>query len=65
MGFDREGGKKEKMQRVNLSPFPHSLFIFSLSLHFPTARLPGCKKLCSPIVDDDDNDNIDGPTNSE
>ena len=45
---------------MNLSPFPHSLsissfshhflFIFSFSLHFFAARLPGCHKLCNCAV---------------
>ena len=48
------------MQRVNLSPFPHSLFIssfslhfifiFSLSLHFLASWMQGCRKLCNPAL---------------
>ena len=53
----REGGNKEKMRKSKewvslhffiLPPFPHSLFIFSFSFHFLTARLPGCRKFCNP-----------------
>ena len=55
--MDREGGNKEKMRKSKewvslhffiLPPFPHSLFIFSFSFHFLTARLPGCRKFCNP-----------------
>ena len=49
MGFDREGGKKEKMQRVNLSPFPHSLFISSFSVHLLAARLAQLVQPCCGI----------------
>ena len=57
--MDRKGGNKEKMRKCRewitlqfhtFSPFLlHFLFIFSFSLHFLTARLPGCHKLCNPL----------------
>ena len=47
--MDWEGGNKEKIRKCREWISLHFLFIFSFSLHFLTARLPGCHKLCNPV----------------
>ena len=44
--IEREGKMRKCREWISL----HSLFIFSFSLHFLAARLPGCNKLCNPAL---------------
>ena len=52
--MDSEGGKKrenEKILRVNLFPFPHSLPLSSYSLHFLASRMQRSNGLRNPGFD--------------
>ena len=48
--MEKEGGNEERMRKCRKSITLHFLLISSFSLHFPTARMPGCHNLCNPGV---------------
>ena len=48
--MEKEGGNEERMRKCRNSIALHFLLISSFSLHFLTARMPGCHNLCNPVT---------------